>query len=154
MRPALQGAATALALVMLLGAAGSPLPKPRPGAASETPLTEPGAINWLAYKDGIAKAQATGFPMLVWITSGTCPRCASQTFEDPDVVEMLADFVPVLAPSALAEQLALEKGRAHAVLLDGSGAPLPDLTVSAQDDGTLPVEDVIDLMSSGLDVVR
>ena len=112
------------------------------------------AIGWLSYADGLAAARGLGMPILLWIAPASCPDCGANTFDDPEVIGLLSDFVPVRVTDEVAPRLLASKGELHVMLLDQSGAPLPDLTVEADDPRTLPTDALIDLMSSGLDVLR
>ena len=156
MRYPLSRTALMLGLMMVLGAAGLPPVKPAHlGEIDDTGKLETASgIAWLDYSDGVDAAKGSGVPILIWIAPASCPECGAKTFDDPEVIEMLSDFVPVRATDDVAPKLSAPKGELHVMLLDHTGAPLPDLSVFADTQGALPVHEVIDLMSSGLDVVR
>ncbi|MEM7744571.1 MAG: hypothetical protein AAF409_12765 [Pseudomonadota bacterium] len=131
------------------------------GALTVTALTlalatgtsaEENATAWLDLEEGLHRAKETGLPLVVWVAP--CGSCGKAAFEDPDVVSMLPDFVAVQGGPDEARRLGVSADRAHAVLLDAAGQPIDDIKVSAEQFGPLPTEQLIDAMSSALDIVR
>ena len=123
----------------------------RAGDAQAAPA--PGPV-WLGVEEGLARAKSLDFPVLVWLASRGCASCGAEGFANPDVREMLPDFVMVRADLTRARGWDLPERGPVVALLDSEGNPLPDLHVEAGPDGRLAPEEIIDLLSSGLDVLR
>jgi thiol-disulfide isomerase/thioredoxin len=69
----------------------------RPAAGEET--WNASQIEWLSYDEGVARAKATGKPVLLVLYTDWCPHCKnySHVFDDPKVVERAKSFVMVRA---------------------------------------------------------
>lgn len=119
------------------------------GLAPYDPSARP---EWQTLDDGLAEAAATGLPVLVVIAP--CPACGGHAFNDPAVTGMLADFVTVRGGLAEARRLGLPDEGVHALLLDPAGEPVEDLALTVENGWDLEPAAVIDLLSSGLDVLR